>query len=210
MELCVRLVWLLIAFPLLESALMIYSKNSGHCVDHADRTVHRLGSRWRNSDCQICQCLHTIVACRNSYSTPQVYPDDCVAVFERDNCRYRLQKKSNPMVECQAWREAGGICLPAVPAYSPGRILLLSRNPEHNLYRQWRRVSAGSKFDKFRLYEMCLLNRRDPLLFHGPHACSHPRRLCCSFPSGSVSLPRAQGERQLSGMPSVQQRPVVS
>ncbi|XP_072409904.1 uncharacterized protein [Chiloscyllium punctatum] len=189
MELCVRLVWLLIAFPLLESALMIYSKNSGHCVDHADRTVHRLGSRWRNSDCQICQCLHTMVACRNrgknnlpmltlqlralanllaaaergphspilylpltnapntvgnlawpihliytslacgrkpehqeethadtgrmcklhtdsclSYSTPQVYPDDCIAVFERDNCRYRLQKKSNPMVECQKWR----------------------------------------------------------------------------------------------------------
>ncbi|XP_048378697.1 beta-microseminoprotein-like [Stegostoma tigrinum] len=103
MGLLIRMVWFVTVFPLLDSALIIYSKSSGRCVDYTDRTMHDLGFKWRNSDCQICQCLRTVVACRNSYFMPEGYPDDCVAVFERENCRYRLQKKNNPMVECQTW-----------------------------------------------------------------------------------------------------------
>ncbi|XP_067879144.1 beta-microseminoprotein-like isoform X2 [Heterodontus francisci] len=101
MNVTLCLVLLLTAFALLESAVKIYSKNSGRCKDHTDRTMHNLGSKWRNSDCQICKCLHTVVACWDVYSTPTSYPDDCIAVFERENCRYRVQKRNNPAIVCK-------------------------------------------------------------------------------------------------------------
>ncbi|XP_067857635.1 beta-microseminoprotein-like [Heptranchias perlo] len=77
------------------------------CIDEADRTLHRPGESWLNSNCERCSCSDNSLKCCQAYSTPQGYPDDCTAVFDRLNCRYRVHKINNPSVKCHAMGAVG-------------------------------------------------------------------------------------------------------
>ncbi|KAL6114421.1 uncharacterized protein ACO6RY_05194 [Pungitius sinensis] len=67
-----------------------------HCQDDADKTWHAVGSSWRNSECMDCTCT----GCCSGYSTPTLFPDNCVSVFDPQVCRYIVHVKGDPTTSC--------------------------------------------------------------------------------------------------------------
>ncbi|XP_040011064.1 beta-microseminoprotein-like isoform X2 [Xiphias gladius] len=67
-----------------------------HCLDEVDKTWHAVGSTWRNSNCLDCTCS----GCCDSFFSPTVFPDDCVAVLDLEACEYIVHKKDDPSVIC--------------------------------------------------------------------------------------------------------------
>ncbi|XP_067879526.1 beta-microseminoprotein J1-like [Heterodontus francisci] len=76
--------------------------DSDRCRDHVDGTWHENGESWTNSDCIRCRCLPGFARCCATYTTPKMYPEDCVAVFDRQNCRFNIHKRNDPSVSCHA------------------------------------------------------------------------------------------------------------
>ncbi|XP_059192840.1 beta-microseminoprotein-like [Centropristis striata] len=74
-----------------------------HCQDDVDQTWHAVGSKWRNSACMDCSC----VGCCSAYSTPRSFPDDCVSVFDSQNCEYVVHKRNNPKERCPIYGAVG-------------------------------------------------------------------------------------------------------
>uniref|UniRef100_A0A8C9RF50 Beta-microseminoprotein-like n=1 Tax=Scleropages formosus TaxID=113540 RepID=A0A8C9RF50_SCLFO len=67
-----------------------------HCQDFVDKSWHPIDSNWRNSVCQDCTCS----SCCDAYSTPVVFPDDCMKEFDHINCKYNVFKKDDRNQEC--------------------------------------------------------------------------------------------------------------
>ncbi|XP_078421558.1 beta-microseminoprotein-like isoform X1 [Cetorhinus maximus] len=80
---------------------------SQNCRDDVDGTWHAHGENWINSDCMGCSCSVESMSCCTTYGTPTVYPDDCIAVFDRENCQYRVHKKNDTSVECRVYASVG-------------------------------------------------------------------------------------------------------
>ncbi|XP_014837765.1 PREDICTED: beta-microseminoprotein [Poecilia mexicana] len=78
-------------------------ENQTHCQDSVDLTWHPIGTKWRNSVCQVCTCDE----CCNGYSTPRKFPEDCVSVFDPKSCQYVVHKKDNPSVLCPVFAAVG-------------------------------------------------------------------------------------------------------
>uniref|UniRef100_A0A671UJB8 Beta-microseminoprotein n=1 Tax=Sparus aurata TaxID=8175 RepID=A0A671UJB8_SPAAU len=66
-----------------------------HCQDPLDKTWHAVGSQWRNSRCEDCNCSR---CCPLAY--PSGVPHDCVSVFDPEECKYTVHKKDDPSVLC--------------------------------------------------------------------------------------------------------------
>ncbi|XP_078421561.1 beta-microseminoprotein-like [Cetorhinus maximus] len=81
--------------------------NTPNCKDDVDGTWHEPGESWINADCLECSCSVESMRCCTTYGTPTVYPDDCIAVFDRENCQYRIHKKNDPSVECRVYASVG-------------------------------------------------------------------------------------------------------
>uniref|UniRef100_A0A8C5DKY7 Beta-microseminoprotein n=1 Tax=Gouania willdenowi TaxID=441366 RepID=A0A8C5DKY7_GOUWI len=73
------------------------------CQDDTDKTWHPVGSSWRNSQCMDCTCS----SCCAGYSTPQEFPDDCVSVFDKSQCKYIVHKINDPSVMCPVYAGVG-------------------------------------------------------------------------------------------------------
>lgn len=41
------------------------------------------------------------------YSTPRLFPDDCVSVFDKVACEYIVHKKDNPIILCPIYAAVG-------------------------------------------------------------------------------------------------------
>ncbi|XP_006625543.2 beta-microseminoprotein-like [Lepisosteus oculatus] len=74
-----------------------------HCEDPVDKTLHEMGSRWRNSKCQDCTCGR----CCDAYSTPVRFPDDCMKEFDWENCEYKVFKKNDHTQPCPIFGATG-------------------------------------------------------------------------------------------------------
>ncbi|XP_066570527.1 beta-microseminoprotein-like [Amia ocellicauda] len=74
-----------------------------HCEDSVDKTLHELGSRWRNSVCMYCDCT----SCCTAYSTPVRIPDDCMMEFDKVNCEYKVFKKNDHSQSCPVLAAVG-------------------------------------------------------------------------------------------------------
>uniref|UniRef100_A0A3Q3VVV4 Beta-microseminoprotein-like n=1 Tax=Mola mola TaxID=94237 RepID=A0A3Q3VVV4_MOLML len=98
---------LLICALLSLSSAQCYGKpvdpDMTHCKDDVDNTWHAVGSSWRNSECMDCSCR----GCCSAYSTPMVFPDDCVKVFDSKACEYIVHKKNDPTVLCPIYAAVG-------------------------------------------------------------------------------------------------------
>lgn len=53
--------------------------------------------------CTVTMCL--LCDCR--YSTPMVFPDDCVKVFDSKACEYIVHKKNDPTMLCPIYAAVG-------------------------------------------------------------------------------------------------------
>ncbi|XP_061623341.1 beta-microseminoprotein-like [Phyllopteryx taeniolatus] len=73
------------------------------CFDEADNKRYPVGSSWRNSECMDCTCS----SCCAAYGTPTRFPDDCVSVFDKAACKYRVHKIDDPSVECPIFGAVG-------------------------------------------------------------------------------------------------------
>nr|XP_040051782.1 beta-microseminoprotein-like [Gasterosteus aculeatus aculeatus] len=74
-----------------------------HCQDYADNTWHAVGSSWRNSECMDCTCGQ----CCSGYTTPRVFPDNCVSVFDPQACQYVVHVKGDPTTLCPIFAAVG-------------------------------------------------------------------------------------------------------
>ncbi|XP_057686923.1 beta-microseminoprotein-like [Corythoichthys intestinalis] len=66
------------------------------CLDEVDNKWHPVGSYWINSDCMNCTCT----TCCSVFSIPKRFPDDCVSVFDKVACKYKVHKIDDPSTEC--------------------------------------------------------------------------------------------------------------
>ncbi|XP_069774084.1 beta-microseminoprotein-like [Narcine bancroftii] len=119
MTLLVCIVLLLPAVPLSESACYMYSKEEGDdfelseardftsCTDKSDGTIHEIGDSWKNHDCMKCTCFEEGYRCCEMFTKPVKFSKDCEAIFDRENCRYRVHRKDSPNVECPIWKAIG-------------------------------------------------------------------------------------------------------
>ncbi|XP_057689075.1 beta-microseminoprotein-like [Corythoichthys intestinalis] len=73
------------------------------CYDEVDNKWHPVGSNWRNSECMDCTCD----GCCTAYSIPRQFPDDCVSVFDKVACEYKVHKRDDPSVECPIFGSVG-------------------------------------------------------------------------------------------------------
>lgn len=48
--------------------------------------------------CSLCDCR---------YSTPRLFPDDCVSVFDSEACEYIVHKRGDPTVLCPIYGAVG-------------------------------------------------------------------------------------------------------
>ncbi|XP_053200072.1 beta-microseminoprotein-like [Scomber japonicus] len=99
---------LLCSLPSLSDAACYYmnpelGETATHCQDYVDKTWHPVGSTWRNSECRNCGCS----LCCDAYSTPRHFPDDCVSVFDWEECVYIVHKKDDPSVQCPIYAAVG-------------------------------------------------------------------------------------------------------
>ncbi|KAJ8400925.1 hypothetical protein AAFF_G00388820 [Aldrovandia affinis] len=73
------------------------------CQDFVDKTWHPIGSSWRNSACQDCNCER----CCDAFSTPRSFPDDCMMEFDKEECEYKVFKKNDRTQPCQIFKAVG-------------------------------------------------------------------------------------------------------
>ncbi|XP_056888801.1 beta-microseminoprotein-like isoform X2 [Takifugu flavidus] len=78
-------------------------KDMTHCMDETDGTWHAIGSSWRNSECMDCTCA----SCCSAYSRPTLFDDDCISVFDKVACEYKVYKKDNPSISCPIYGSVG-------------------------------------------------------------------------------------------------------
>uniref|UniRef100_A0A672H5E5 Beta-microseminoprotein n=1 Tax=Salarias fasciatus TaxID=181472 RepID=A0A672H5E5_SALFA len=67
-----------------------------HCQDDVDKTWHPVGSKWRNSQCDDCDCG----GCCSTVATPVEFPAECVSVFNQEKCKYDVHRRDDPSVTC--------------------------------------------------------------------------------------------------------------
>ncbi|XP_077378931.1 beta-microseminoprotein-like [Festucalex cinctus] len=73
------------------------------CLDEVDNKWYPVGSSWRNSECMDCTCR----GCCSAFSIPRNFPDDCVSMFDKAACRYRVHKWNDSSIECPIFRAVG-------------------------------------------------------------------------------------------------------
>uniref|UniRef100_UPI00358FE0F6 beta-microseminoprotein-like n=1 Tax=Myxine glutinosa TaxID=7769 RepID=UPI00358FE0F6 len=66
-----------------------------------------IGSIWQSEDCMRCSCSEVGLRCCSMYTTPQKFPPECVAVFDKENCRYVVHVKGNPRLTCPVFAGVG-------------------------------------------------------------------------------------------------------
>uniref|UniRef100_A0A674PFV8 Uncharacterized protein n=1 Tax=Takifugu rubripes TaxID=31033 RepID=A0A674PFV8_TAKRU len=66
-------------------------------------TWHAIGSSWRNSECMDCTCA----GCCSAFSIPSSFDDDCISVFDKVACEYKVYKKDNPSISCPIYGAVG-------------------------------------------------------------------------------------------------------
>ncbi|XP_010865732.2 beta-microseminoprotein-like [Esox lucius] len=78
------------------------------CLDTKDGTWHAIGSRWRTSDCMDCSCLDNgEMSCCPAYSTPTMFPSDCMKEFDQKACQFNVFKKGDRSVPCPIYNMEG-------------------------------------------------------------------------------------------------------
>ncbi|XP_072341724.1 beta-microseminoprotein-like [Scyliorhinus torazame] len=70
------------------------------CRDDVDGTWHAAGESWNNTDCVRCACSVELMSCCTMYGRPAGYSEDCIAVFDRQNCLYRVHLKNDSSIKC--------------------------------------------------------------------------------------------------------------
>ncbi|XP_029685250.1 beta-microseminoprotein-like [Takifugu rubripes] len=78
-------------------------KDMTHCMDETDGTWHAIGSSWRDSECMDCTCA----GCCSAFSIPSSFDDDCISVFDKVACEYKVYKKDNPSISCPIYGAVG-------------------------------------------------------------------------------------------------------
>ncbi|KAJ8285927.1 hypothetical protein GJAV_G00032560 [Gymnothorax javanicus] len=61
------------------------------CEDLVDHTRHAIGSSWRNSACQDCDCS----GCCDAFNRPTSIPEDCMMEFDKGLCEYKSRSPSS-------------------------------------------------------------------------------------------------------------------
>uniref|UniRef100_UPI00358E2688 beta-microseminoprotein-like n=1 Tax=Myxine glutinosa TaxID=7769 RepID=UPI00358E2688 len=69
--------------------------------------TYPIGSNWHSEDCMDCSCSKDGLGCCSMYTTPQKFPPECEAVFDKENCRYVVHVKGNPKITCPAFAGVG-------------------------------------------------------------------------------------------------------
>ncbi|XP_072341580.1 beta-microseminoprotein-like [Scyliorhinus torazame] len=77
------------------------------CRDDVDGTWHADSESWKNSDCMRCACMSGLMECCTTYGSPVGYSEDCIAVFDRQNCLYRVHLKNDSSIECPVYFSIG-------------------------------------------------------------------------------------------------------
>ncbi|XP_061115363.1 beta-microseminoprotein A1-like [Conger conger] len=104
---CLALALLLCAqLSLLHGACLKFMQESDatECVDPRDGTRHPIGSWWRNSECQDCDCNG---CCDAEFIKPTSYEEGCIMEFDKKNCEYKVFKKEDPTYSCKIYEAVG-------------------------------------------------------------------------------------------------------
>ncbi|XP_062913042.1 beta-microseminoprotein-like [Mobula hypostoma] len=106
--LCITL--LLLAAQLSESVCTLHQRiplngtlEQNSCIDPYDGALHPVGETWIDPVCMRCSCNIDATSCCSTYPTPRGYSEDCAALFNPRECRYRVYRKDNPAIECEVY-----------------------------------------------------------------------------------------------------------
>ncbi|NXG47445.1 MSPJ protein, partial [Psilopogon haemacephalus] len=70
------------------------------CLD-SKKELHEFGSKWRTDDCLDCYCSKDGIQCCTSYGTPVGYDEEqCVSIFDKETCSYKVVEKNDQSKEC--------------------------------------------------------------------------------------------------------------
>ncbi|XP_010010316.1 PREDICTED: beta-microseminoprotein-like [Nestor notabilis] len=83
-------------------------KSDGKIVGCRDLNgeLHELDSQWRTDSCYDCSCSEGAIDCCSSFSTPSDYDkENCVSIFNKETCTYKVVEKDDHSKECpvHAW-----------------------------------------------------------------------------------------------------------
>ncbi|KAE8590997.1 hypothetical protein XENTR_v10018271 [Xenopus tropicalis] len=71
--------------------------------------LHELGSKFRTKDCMDCSCdMDGSMECCQGYGTPVAYDkENCISVFNKKTCSFRVVEKKNRSKECEVFAMVG-------------------------------------------------------------------------------------------------------
>ncbi|XP_002936005.1 beta-microseminoprotein isoform X5 [Xenopus tropicalis] len=74
-----------------------------------DKELHKLGSKFRNENCQDCTCsMDGSLECCQAYGTPVDYDKEkCEAIFNKEACLYNVVEKKDHSKECEVYAMVG-------------------------------------------------------------------------------------------------------
>ncbi|KAG8551985.1 hypothetical protein GDO81_004364 [Engystomops pustulosus] len=71
--------------------------------------IYPFDSKWRTEECYDCWCFSDgNYKCCQAYGTPVDYDkENCISVFDRKNCVYKVTRIDDPTTECEIYGMVG-------------------------------------------------------------------------------------------------------
>ncbi|XP_060764589.1 beta-microseminoprotein-like [Neoarius graeffei] len=93
---------LLALVPVTHAACWLAKIEPGvtHCQDVKDKTWHPVGSNWKNSNCDQCECSPFDHSCCNGWPTGT--SKDCTIKYDYATCTYEIINQKIPGGPCPA------------------------------------------------------------------------------------------------------------
>ncbi|XP_063039793.1 beta-microseminoprotein J1-like [Engraulis encrasicolus] len=67
----------------------------------SDNLLHEVGTKWRTKDCKDCTCSSHGMSCCDVGATSITFPDHCVEVYDKKNCRRYAVERDDLSTECK-------------------------------------------------------------------------------------------------------------